>query len=1039
MSKQRTHYPAKITLPVVGHELKRERLYAQLDNLIDNHPLVWISAPGGAGKTTLCAGYVHDRERNTLWYQCDAGDNDLVTFFHYLTLAAKRLAPRRKKQLPPLTPEYLADFDNFQRQAFAGVTERLKEGGVMVVDNLHTVDESVFMLGLPILVDSMLPSQSLVILSRHQPPAALSAFEARRQMAHVTWQDLRFTEDEWMALPEYLGQRDWDEAQLHRLYQRTDGWVAGLVLSLNSRDEMLDADKDPSSKTFDYFASEYFDHLAAADQNHLLHLAYLPQADATAVEALTGVHTSINLLRRLVRENRFVSRQGDYFTFHPLFHEFLKNRATQHFELQEGQRIMGQSAQHLARMDSLGEAVLLWQQLKQWDAIIEQLLQQAPALYASGRTGTIQKVLDVLPSDHTDANAWLLYWQGVIRCMEDLPSALQSLARSLDLFLADDDANGMILSWFAAVQVMCVSWNETLALPHWLDRFEQQIHPHLEKQSALPQERVVALLTLAYLFTCHDPQRQAYWNSELDRHLIHFSHKELHLEMLSSALFIGFVRGDVHRGQDYYEQLKKFNPGTEFSPMLRMQTLHNLIFGEHFAGSSHKALELAQEALQLSHQYALAVLDSAIHIGAFQAALALGDMAQAHAHLEGLLAYKGGHTVNKANTLFARTALALVEKRYGEAMTFSRQLIDVAQHVGIPLFELLGQIFLAETSLYADLPDVDEQLAQAQQLAGRIAPDTVHQIKIQFLQAEAKRRAGDPEQFREWLKAAWKNARERGLAQFAGWQSRTISRACHSALEQNIETRFVTSFVIRYRDMLQPPADLNPHWPWLVRIHLLGDFKVEVDSEAVSGRDLQVRRLLKLLAAYPKGVDTQYALEFLYSNKNTQHQNSALRKVLQRLRSLLGDDNTVQRDGEYLRLNRKLCWVDADAFNRLLGQKSAQARQQAVTLYRGEFLAHEALDDIDLTGRREILRGAFQRVVLEQLDELDDAQGIELCHQSLDKEPLSEVIYQRLIRIYQNIGRADLALASYEQCRRLMQNELGTEPTQMTRRMVFQE
>jgi DNA-binding SARP family transcriptional activator len=212
-----------------------------------------------------------------------------------------------------------------------------------------------------------------------------------------------------------------------------------------------------------------------------------------------------------------------------------------------------------------------------------------------------------------------------------------------------------------------------------------------------------------------------------------------------------------------------------------------------------------------------------------------------------------------------------------------------------------------------------------------------------------------------------------------------------------------------------------------------------VDNQPVSGRDIQVRRLLKLLAAYPNGVDTQYAIEFLYSDKATQHQASALRKVLQRLRSLLGGDSTVQRNGEYLRLNRNLCWVDADAFTELLRQKNGIARQQAIDLYRGEFLSREALEDIELMSRREILRGAFQRVVLERLDELDDSPGIELCHWALDIEPLSEVIYQCLIGIYQHIGRADLAMASYEQCRRLMLNELGTEPTQMTRRIAFQE
>lgn len=49
--------------------------------------------PPGAGKTTLAASYLDSQKRPLLWYQLDEGDADAATFFHYLGLAAGKLAP----------------------------------------------------------------------------------------------------------------------------------------------------------------------------------------------------------------------------------------------------------------------------------------------------------------------------------------------------------------------------------------------------------------------------------------------------------------------------------------------------------------------------------------------------------------------------------------------------------------------------------------------------------------------------------------------------------------------------------------------------------------------------------------------------------------------------------------------------------------------------------------------------------------------------------------------------------------------------------
>ena len=80
---------AKLSRPRLFGVVPRERLFAFLD---ENHgrPLIWVSAPPGAGKTALIASYLEERAPPSLWYQIDPGDADPGPFFQYLTLAAQK-------------------------------------------------------------------------------------------------------------------------------------------------------------------------------------------------------------------------------------------------------------------------------------------------------------------------------------------------------------------------------------------------------------------------------------------------------------------------------------------------------------------------------------------------------------------------------------------------------------------------------------------------------------------------------------------------------------------------------------------------------------------------------------------------------------------------------------------------------------------------------------------------------------------------------------------------------------------------------------
>jgi hypothetical protein len=67
--------PAKLLRPAASGLIPRERLFARLDRAPQAR-IVWISGPGGAGKTSFVSTYVEARGLDCLWYQVDASDAD---------------------------------------------------------------------------------------------------------------------------------------------------------------------------------------------------------------------------------------------------------------------------------------------------------------------------------------------------------------------------------------------------------------------------------------------------------------------------------------------------------------------------------------------------------------------------------------------------------------------------------------------------------------------------------------------------------------------------------------------------------------------------------------------------------------------------------------------------------------------------------------------------------------------------------------------------------------------------------------------------
>jgi ATP/maltotriose-dependent transcriptional regulator MalT len=179
----------KVTRPILKGIFPRKRLFSMLDGMRER-PIIWISGPAGSGKTTLVSSYFEARKLPCLWYQMDEGDADLATFFYYLGQAAKKMAPRKYKPLPLLTPEYRQGIPTFTRRYFQNLYERLKPPFALVFDNYQDLPEEspfheIILSGLSAIPEGV----NVIVVSRKGPPPLFIRLQANRLMEILGWKN----------------------------------------------------------------------------------------------------------------------------------------------------------------------------------------------------------------------------------------------------------------------------------------------------------------------------------------------------------------------------------------------------------------------------------------------------------------------------------------------------------------------------------------------------------------------------------------------------------------------------------------------------------------------------------------------------------------------------------------------------------------------------------------------------------------------------------------------------------------------------------
>ncbi len=227
----------------------------------------------------------------------------------------------------------------------------------------------------------------------------------------------------------------------------------------------------------------------------------------------------------------------------------------------------------------------------------------------------------------------------------------------------------------------------------------------------------------------------------------------------------------------------------------------------------------------------------------------------------------------------------------------------------------------------------------------------------------------------------------------------------------------------------------------VLRVQLLGDFQLRHDGvPLITSINARQQALLAYLLLHSDAPQSRHHLAFLFWPETGEAQAlTNLRNLLYKLRQVLPDaDQFVQTDAQTLQWRAKATYtLDVSDFLSLAASNRPNDLEQAVKLYRGDLLP-SCYDDWILPERerlQQILLGLLEKLAV-QAETLHDYPGaVRYATQLLQREPLREETYRRLMQLHAQNGDRAAAIHIYHTCVTTLHRELGIEPGPSTRQL----
>ena len=390
---------AKVLIPQV-QSLSRERLDALLAR-IWQHRVGLVVAPAGSGKSTLLAGFASSANVPVAWYRAESWDAKTITLLSHLHSAFTSALGS--------IPDGWDSVETAARALESWPGRR----AVLIIDDLHTLEDSPAERTLERLIDYAPPSITFLIGSRALPGFNLSRLRVSGSLLEIGSEDLRFRSWEVERLFRDFYRAPLPPEELAELARRTEGWAAGLQLfhlatrgkSPQERRRILTALGSRSRLTREYLTRNVLDQLPADLRWFLVRTCVLTRLTGPICDAFLDRSGSQQVLEELERRQIFTTATDDRggYRYHEVLRSHLEQVLMEELGEVQARAAYRKAARLLEASGAFRDAVQAYSRGEDWEAVDRMLHHQGGELLEGPDTW-----IDALPPALLRQDPWLM-------------------------------------------------------------------------------------------------------------------------------------------------------------------------------------------------------------------------------------------------------------------------------------------------------------------------------------------------------------------------------------------------------------------------------------------------------------------------------------------------------------------------------------------------------------------------------------------------------------------------------------------------------
>ncbi|HUO71001.1 MAG TPA: LuxR C-terminal-related transcriptional regulator [Solirubrobacteraceae bacterium] len=411
----------------------RESLFGRLASA---SRVTLVCAPAGSGKSVLVRSWIETEglSARTAWVSVERGEGDAQRFWLMVVAALADIAGR-DELVARVSPSPVFRGDAVVERLRSDLAS-LEDPVLLVIDDLHELDSADALLWLERFLGNRPAMVRVVLLTRVDPRIGLHRLRLAGELTEIRGPDLRFTLEETHELLVRSG-IELSEASTAALYERTEGWAAGLRLAALSLAGHPDPERfvsefSGSERTVaGYLLEEVLERQTPEVRELLLRTSVLERVSGPLADYLTGRPGSERILQELEDTNAFVTSVDvgrTWFRYHHLFADLLQ------LELR---RVAPASvpplhraaAEWLEENGEVVEAISHAQAARDWPHASRLLADHCLALILDGRLARVRALIAALPARLVAQDAELALVSAADRVLDGpLEDALAYLA-----------------------------------------------------------------------------------------------------------------------------------------------------------------------------------------------------------------------------------------------------------------------------------------------------------------------------------------------------------------------------------------------------------------------------------------------------------------------------------------------------------------------------------------------------------------------------------------------------------------------------------